>query len=97
MENHTIMTDLTDLFAAMEHAIANFTGEDDIDPATIELVAGLVLQAVTEANAGRLSYALNLVEKASTYVQTDLDELEMNDWVGEVDTQLEEYGIGNVL
>jgi DNA-binding SARP family transcriptional activator len=97
MENRSTMTDLTELFAAVEHAIANFTGEDDIDTDVVELVAGLVKEAVEEADAGRLSYARNLVEKASTYVQTDLDELEMNDWVGEVDTQLEEYGIGCVL
>jgi hypothetical protein len=93
METYT----LTDLLSAAEHAIANFTGEDDVDPNVVELVAGLAKQAVEEANNGRFSYARDLVEKASTYVQTDLDELEMNDWVGEVDTQLEEYGIGNVL
>jgi hypothetical protein len=63
----------------------------------VELVADFARQAVTEAKGGRYSYAENLVEKASTYVQADLDELELVDWVGEMDTQLDEYGIGGFL
>jgi hypothetical protein len=82
---------------ATEHAIANFTGEDDIDPDVVELVAGMAKQAVEQAIIGNFIYARALVEGASAYVQTDLDELELNDWVGEVDTQLEEYGIGSFL
>jgi hypothetical protein len=88
---------LEDLYAAAEHAIANFSGEEEIDQDTIELVAGLAKQAVDEATAGNYSYARDLVEKASTYVLTDLDDLQMNDWICEVDNQLEEYGIGSFL
>ncbi len=93
----TITIDLETLYEAVEHAIANFTGSDDIDEAVVELVASLAAQAVEEAVAGRYGYAQDLIEKASTYVQTDLDELELQDWVGEMDTQLEEYGIGGFL
>ncbi len=91
------MTNLTDLYAAVEHAIANFSGEEEIDPDVVELVADLAKQAVDEATVGNYSYARDLVEKASTYVLTDLDELETNDWVCEVDNQLEEYGVGSFL
>jgi hypothetical protein len=80
---------------ACEHAIANFTGDDEIDPDVIELVADLAMQAIKEAEEGHYAHALMLAEKASTFVQVDLDELEMTDWIGELDTQLEEYGLGS--
>ncbi len=80
---------------ATEHAIANFTGDDEIDPDVVELVADLGRQAIQLADEGKYAQALMLVEKASTFVQVDLDELEMTDWIGELDTQLEEYGLGS--
>jgi hypothetical protein len=89
------MTDYNTYLEATEHAIANFTGEDEIDSGIVELVANLGMQAVSEAETGHYAHALMLVEKASTYVQTDLDELEMTDWIGELDTQYEDYGIGS--
>jgi hypothetical protein len=82
---------------ACEHAIANFTGSDDIDSDVVQLVADLARQAVAQAEQGNYSYAESLIEKASTYVQTDLDEQELVDWLGEMDTQLDEYGIGSFL
>jgi hypothetical protein len=78
---------------ATEHAIANFTGEDDIDPATIELVADLARQAVEAAKGGQWNYFNDLLEKSSTYVQTDLDESSLADYVAELEEQLEDYGL----
>jgi hypothetical protein len=80
---------------ATEHAIANFTGDDDIDPDVVELVADLGQQAIKLADEGKYAQALMLVEKASTFVQVDLNELEMTDWIDELDTRYEEYGIGS--
>ena len=96
MENLTT-TDYQTYLDACEHAIANFTGSDDIDPDTVELVAELAVQAMRAALQNQFTYAESLIEKASTYVQVDLDEEELVDWVGEVDTQLNEYGIGSFL
>ncbi len=97
MEKELTMTDFQTYLDACEHAIANFTGSDDIDPDVVEMVADLARQAVDQAEQGNYTYAENLIEKASTYVQSDLDEQELVDWVGEVDTQLDEYGIGSFL
>ena len=90
-----LVTDFDTYLQATEHAIANFTGDDDIDPDVIELVAGLGRQAIELADEGKFAQALMLVEKASTFVQVDLDELEMADWIGELDNQFEDYGIGS--
>ena len=85
MENYQTYYD------AAEAALANYTGEDDIDPSTIELVTDLLIQAVKVLpNWG---YYQSLLEKSSSYVQTDLDELELNDYVGELETQLEDFGL----
>ena len=91
------VTDWETYLQATEHAIANFAGDDDIDPDVVELVAGMGKQAVEQANIHNFTYARALIEGASTYVQTDLDELELNDWVSEMDNQFEEYGIGSFL
>jgi hypothetical protein len=92
-----LMASFDTYLQAAEHAIANFTGEDDINTDVIELVAEMAKQAIEQANIGNFIYARALIEGASTYVQADLDELELNDWVGEMDNQLEEYGIGSFL
>ena len=89
------VTDWETYLKASEHAIANFTGDDDIDPDVVELVAGLGRQAIELADQGKCAQALMLVEKASTFVQVDLDDLQMTDWIGELDTQFEDYGIGS--
>ena len=91
------MITLTDLYSAVEHAIANFSGDEEIDSDVVELVADLATQAIDEATAGNYTYARDLAEKASIYVQADLDDLELNDWVCELDDQLEEYGLGGFL
>jgi len=85
------MTDFTIYYNATEHALANFLGTDDIDQDTINLVANCCVQAV--AALPNWNYFNDLLEKSSTYVQCDLNELEMADYVGELEAQLEEYGL----
>jgi hypothetical protein len=85
------MENYTTYYSATEHALANFLGTDDIDQNIINLVADCCVQAV--AALPDWSYFNNLLEKSSTYVQCDLNELEMADYVGELEVQLEEYGL----
>jgi hypothetical protein len=85
------MENYTTYYNATEHALANFLGTDDIDQDIINLVADCCVQAVEALP--NWSYFNDLLEKSSTYVQTDLNELEMQDYVGELETQLEEYGL----
>jgi hypothetical protein len=85
MENYSTYYDAT------EHALANFLGTDDLDQDMINLVADCCVQAI--AALPDWSYFANLLEKSSTYVQCDLSELEMADYVGELEEQLEDYGL----
>ena len=85
MENYTTYYD------AAEHSLANFLGTDDIDQNIINLVADCCVQAI--AALPDWSYFNSLLEKSSTYVQCDLTELEMADYVGELEVQLEDYGL----
>lgn len=81
----------TDYCDAAEHALANFLCTDDLDQDMIELVADCMRQAV--AVLPNWTYFQDLLEKSSTYVMTDLDECELVDYVGELETQMEEYGL----
>lgn len=85
------MDNFTTYLNAAEHALANYLGTDELNDATVELVADCMRQAVSVLP--NWSYFTNLLEKSSTYVQADLDELEMADYVGELETQMEEYGL----
>jgi len=85
------MTDFATYLEAAEHAIANYTGEDDLDEATIELVADCCRQAV--AVLPNWNYFHSLLEKASTYVLVDMDEDELEQFTAELEEQLEDYGI----
>jgi hypothetical protein len=85
------MDNYTTYYDATEHALANFLGTDDLDQEVINLVADCARQAV--AALPDWTYFTNLLEKSSTYVQTDLDEGEMRDYVGELEEQLEAYGL----
>jgi hypothetical protein len=85
MENYTTYYDAT------EHALANFLGTDDLDQDMINLVADCCVQAI--AALPNWDYFNTLLEKSSTYVQCDLSELEMADYVGELEEQLEDYGL----
>ena len=76
-------------YDAAEHALANFLGTDDLDQGMIELVGDCARQAV--AALPDWTHFGNLLEKASTYVQVDMDEDEMDDFTGELEAQLENY------
>jgi hypothetical protein len=85
------MENYSTYYNAAETALANFLDTDDIDQDTINLVANCCVQAIEALpNA---SYFESLLEKSSTYVQCDLNELEMADYVAELEYQLEEYGL----
>ena len=77
--------------AAAEDALANYYQDDDINQNIIELVADCMRQAV--ASLPNWTYFHNLLEKASTYVEVDMDEDTMQDFTGELETQLENWGL----
>lgn len=76
---------------ASEHALANFLGTDELDKTMIELVADCCREAV--AVLPNWTHFWNLLEKASTYVLVDMDEGELNDFTGELEEQLGDYGV----
>jgi hypothetical protein len=76
-------------YNAAEHALANFLGTDDLDQDMIELVGDCAYEAVQKLP--NWEYFSNLLEKASTYVRTDMNELELQDFVDELEEQLEAY------
>lgn len=76
---------------AAEHALANYLGEDDLDQDIIELVADCMVRAVEVLP--NWTYFQNLLGKASTYVLTDMDEDAMQDFTGELEEQMEAYGL----
>jgi hypothetical protein len=87
------MENYTTYYNAAELALANFLDADidDIDQDIINLVADCCVQAVEALP--NWSYFNNLLEKSSIYVQCDLNESEMADYVGELEVQLEDYGL----
>ena len=89
MENNETLN-YTELCAAVECALANFTGEDDIDADIVDLVAG----RIHEHWDIRGSFSFDsIVESTSTYVQCDLSEEELADYLGEFEEQLVAYGL----
>ena len=87
----TNMSDYTKYYYAAEDALANFLGTDDIDQDTINLVANCCVEAI--AALPNETYYVALLEKSSSYVQCDLDELELANYVGELETQLVTYDL----
>lgn len=85
------MDNFTTYYDAAEETLANFLGTDDLDTAMVELVADCARQAI--AALPNWTYFQNLLEKASTYVQVDMDADKMQDFTGELEEQLEEYGL----
>jgi hypothetical protein len=85
MENYSTYYDAT------EHALANFLGTDELDQDMINLVANCCVEAIEVLP--NWSYFNDLLEKSSTYVQCDLNEVEMSEYVGELEMQLEESGL----
>jgi len=85
---------ISTIYEAVEVALAQFLGEDPTED-QVELVGQRVADALDViAERGYFSSeAYNLIESTSTYVQTDLDELGLADYVGEIETQLEEFAL----
>ena len=80
-----------DFYNAAEHALANYFGIDEFNQELIELVGDCMFEAVQQLP--NWAYYNNLLQKASTYLQTDMNDLELNDFVGELEEQLEAYGL----
>ena len=78
-------------FDAAQEALANYLGTDDLDQDMINLVANCCVDAI--AALPNELYFEALLEKSSTYVQCDLNESEMQDYVDELETQLVTYGL----
>jgi hypothetical protein len=74
---------------AVEHALANFLCTEDIDETMVELVADRIIEHWDRRDS---DFFEDILASTSTYVLCDLDEVELNDYVGELDTQLDEYG-----
>jgi hypothetical protein len=85
------MDNFTTYYDAAESALANYFGIDDINEDTVNLVADCARQAV--AALPDWNYFQSLLEKSSSYVQTDMTEDELAGYVGELEEQLEEYGL----
>lgn len=85
------MSTYSTYYNAAEHALANFLGTDDLDQDIVNLVADCCQQAVEVLPDW--DYFNDLLEKSSTYVQADMDDLQMADYVGELETQLGAYGL----
>jgi hypothetical protein len=81
----------TEFYNAAEHALANYFGIDDFNQELIELVGDCAYQAVQALPDW--NHFQNLLEKSSTYVQTDMDESELSAFVAELEEQLEAYGL----
>jgi hypothetical protein len=89
MENNTTF-DYSTLFDAVEHALANITGEDTVDEDIVNLVAGRIHEHWNK----RGSYSFDqIIESTSTYVACDLSEEELAAYLGEIENQLEDYGL----
>ena len=78
---------------AVEHALSNWLDEDPTDD-QVELVTDRVLTGLRQlADGASYSVLETYLESSSTYVQSDLDDLALGDYVGELEAQLEEYGV----
>jgi hypothetical protein len=80
-----------EFYNAAEHALANFLGSDDLNQDMIELVGDCMYEACQAIPNWR--YFNDILEKASTYVRADMNDLELQDFVGELEEQLEAYGL----
>ena len=85
------MDNYTTYYSAAEHALANYLGTDYLDQDIIELVADCMRQAI--AALPNRTYYYNLLEKASTYVEVDMDDDTMQDFTDELEAQMENWGL----
>jgi len=81
---------------ACDDAIANFLGSDDYDRAMVDVVAGRVTEGLEKLldvdNYFTEIDFETLIESASTYVQTDLEPVELACWCSFVEDSLEIWG-----
>jgi hypothetical protein len=80
-----------DFYNAAEHALANFLGTDDLDQDIVELVGDCAYQATQVLPDW--NYFNSILEKSSTFVRADMSLEELSDYVGELEEQLEAYGL----
>lgn len=79
--------------SAVEHALANFTGEEEPNQDTVDLVSQRVLDAVEAYKERRFGYYRDLLESATTFIQSDLSHDELEAWVEEIDDKLGDYEV----
>jgi hypothetical protein len=80
-----------EFYNAAEHALANFLGTEDLDQDMIEMVGDCAYQALQVLPDW--NYFTSILEKSSTYVRADMDLEELQDYVAELEEQLEAYGL----
>lgn len=90
---------LTEIYNAVEHALANTLGEDPSQD-IVDEVGLAVYDAIEEfdidADFIKLDERFEATVKVIQQLDPEfdnLDELDITDWVGELTTQLEEYGV----
>jgi hypothetical protein len=83
----------TEVCNAVEHALATFTGEEEPNQDTVDLVSQRVMSAVEAYSERRFGYYRDLLESATTYIRADMSEDELNEWVEEIDDKLGDYGL----
>ena len=97
MMNETAVTNYDEetLYEAIEHALSNVIGHDDIDTDVIQSVADRVAHVLEKCDEDELEDELvQTSELLDESFDADLwDEVELNDYVCELVTQLEEYEV----
>ena len=83
----------TEICNAVEHALANFTGEEEPDQDTVDLVSQRISEAVEQYKANRFGYYRDLLESATTYIRADMSPAELNEWADEIEDKLGDYGV----
>jgi hypothetical protein len=93
MESYT--PDLSNLREAVDEAIANFVGHDEYDEETVDVVHDQIYFNVKQYLEKKISYGnfLLFIEGTSTYVQADLSEDELDQYVAGMVDSLEEWGV----
>ena len=88
------MTEQT-LYDAVEHALANVIGTDDIETEVVQCVADRVAYLLEDCDEENLEDELiQTSELLNEQFEVDnWDEVDLNDYVCELVTQLEEYGL----
>jgi hypothetical protein len=93
MESYT--PGLSNLREAVDEAIANFVGNDEYDEETVDVVHDQIHFNVKQYLDEKISYGdlLLFIEATTTYVQADLSEDELDQYVAGMVDSLEEWGV----